>query len=204
VIERTRKTPITWAYQVRTGFANRPVALGPTDLATELRKGPIVLLITRRYYPSSFSPFYSQVKEVALDYFNCNKSGNVTKLRRTTHKLTAEWMSLWNSISKICFEINQGPITESCLKMAEQVNHWNRKKSVLKRESLANYESLSERLNFTGFSCTSARNFKFFAIDPTDIPHFVDLGLDGLGFNDDSDPIMLVVDAPVSCTHGCI
>ena len=88
-MERTKRTPVTWAYRVRSGFANRPVALGPVDLFEELSKGPVFLLITRRYFPSAYSPFYAQVKEVALDYFNCNKSGNVTKLRRITHKINA-------------------------------------------------------------------------------------------------------------------
>lgn len=85
----TKKTPITWAYQVRTGFANRAVALGPMDFFDELSKGPVMLLITRRYFPSSYSPFYAQVKEVALDYFNCNKSGNVTRLKTTTHQINS-------------------------------------------------------------------------------------------------------------------
>jgi hypothetical protein len=168
------------------------------DLSSELKKGPVLLLITRRYYPSSFSPFYSQVKEVALDYFNCNRSGNVTKLRKTTHKLTSEWISLWNSISKLCLESGRQPMSEACLTMADQLKHWVRRKNLLRRESLANYESVSERLNFTGFSCNSERQFRFFAIDPVDISHFVDLGLDGLGFMEDDDPILLVIDAPVS------
>ena len=89
VMERTKSTPLTWAYRVRSGFSNRPVTLGPVDLAQELTNGPVLLLITRRYYPSAYSPFYAQVKEVALDYFNCNRSGNVTRLRRYTHKINS-------------------------------------------------------------------------------------------------------------------
>lgn len=89
VTERAAKTPITWSYQVRNGFASKPVALGASDLSQELSNRPLFLLVTRRYYPSAYSPFYALLKEVALDYFNCNKSLNVTKLRRITHKLNA-------------------------------------------------------------------------------------------------------------------
>lgn len=81
--------PLTWLYPVRNGFANRPISLGSVDLSKELTSQPFFILVTKRYYPSSYSPFFSQVKEVALDYFNCNHSGNVTKLRRTVHKLNA-------------------------------------------------------------------------------------------------------------------
>lgn len=89
IIERTKTVPITWVYALRNGFANRPVALGPHDFAQQLSKGPTLLLVSRRYFPSAHSPFYMQVKEVALDYFNCNRSGNVTKLRRTAHKVNS-------------------------------------------------------------------------------------------------------------------
>ncbi|CAG7729366.1 unnamed protein product [Allacma fusca] len=196
VMERTKTTPITWAYRVRNGFSNRPVTLGPIDLAQELSNGPVLLLITRRYYPAAYSPFYAQVKEVALDYFNCNKSGNVTRLRRYAHKINSEWLKLWKSIQKICYTSTN--TTLSCEIMMEQLTHWKTNEVSLSREPLMEYENISTALNFTGSSCRASRPFRFIAIDPADVPHFIELALGGISQAaeslTDQEPLAFIID----------
>jgi hypothetical protein len=81
------------------------------------------------------------------------------------------------------------------------MKHWELKKSALQRESLANYELASDEMNFTGLSCVSDRQFKFFAVDPIDAPYFMELGFGGLGFNKDSDPVAFIIDAQVSFNY---
>lgn len=128
-------------------------------------------------------------------------------------------MTLWNSVSKIC-AAQVGPPSDTCILLRDQLKHWNTKRSSLRRESLASYNDASERMNFTGFSCDSDRQFKFVAIDPVkticictsqknyiskvvenlqiDMPYFVELGFGGLGFHNDSDPVLFIIDAQVS------
>lgn len=106
-------------------------------------------------------------------------------------------MTLWNSISKIC-AAQVGPPTDTCILLKDQLKHWMAKRSLLKRESLASYKKATERMNFTGFSCASDRQFKFFAIDPIDMPYFIPNAFGGLGFHNDSDPVLFIIDAQVS------
>jgi hypothetical protein len=106
-------------------------------------------------------------------------------------------MTLWNSISKIC-DAQTGTPSDSCVLLRDQLKHWVTKRSSLQRVSLASYnEASTNRMNFTGFACASDRQFKFFAIDPIDMPYFVELGFGGLGFNNESDPVLFIIDAQV-------
>jgi len=106
-----------------------------------------------------------------------------------------EWLTLWKSLKKVCDNANLR--TMKCHLLTEQLHHWDLRKSLLHRESLASYENISESLNFTGLSCLSEKPFKFIAIDPLDVPHFIRLGLSGLGYQDGSDPLAFIIDAEV-------
>lgn len=104
-------------------------------------------------------------------------------------------MALWKSVAEVCKQ--QPSSSSTCILLQEQMRHWASKKGAFRRESLAAYEGVAERMNFTGFSCASDRKFKFFAVDPVDMPYFVNQGFKGLGFNGESDPIAFIIDAQV-------
>lgn len=90
-----------------------------------------------------------------------------------------------------------------CQQLMTSIKHWERKRSQFKREPLLHFENVSAAINFTGLSCDSERNFKFLAIDPLDVPYFINLGLTGLadvnGKSDENivDPVAFIIDSQV-------
>lgn len=89
-----------------------------------------------------------------------------------------------------------------CQQMMSNIDHWNQKRYLFKREPLLRYENVSSALNFTGLSCASDRQFKFLAVDPVDVPYFIKLGLNGLKNSEESeysvDPMAFIIDSQVN------
>lgn len=83
--------------------------------------------------------------------------------------------------------------------MREQLKNWRSAEILLEREPLSTFEKISSSLNFTGLSCRSNKPLRFLAIDPADVPHFIDLALGGVTPGSSSltsqEPLAFIIDA---------